>query len=83
MVSFMLWMHAWDDEMDHCEGQYTNDLAAAQIFCEDTLNAARFHLGLSDNLKEAKQPNKIIDALEEVGAQFWEGYSKGRRCQFQ
>jgi hypothetical protein len=77
MISFMLWMHAWDDEMDHCEGEYTNDLAAAQVFCEDTLHAAKFHLGLSEHLKESA-PNKIIDALEEIGCNFREAYSRGR-----
>ena len=78
MILFLLWMHAWDDEMDHCEGEYTNDLAAAQVFCEDTLHSAKFHFGLLEYMEKPTSPNKIIDALEEIGCHFREACSRGR-----
>lgn len=77
MLLFMLWIHAWDDEMDHCEGRYTNDLEVAQAFCDDMLDAAKFYFGLSHNMK-LNAPNKIIGALEEIGNHFREACSRGR-----
>jgi hypothetical protein len=76
MILFMLWMHAWDDEVDNSEGEYAKDLGAAQAFSEDTLHAAEFHLGLSMHQKPTAL-NRIIDTLEEIGGHFREVCSRG------
>jgi hypothetical protein len=53
-------------------------LAAAQVFCEDTLHSAKFHFGLSEYMEKSTSPNNIIDALEEIECHFRETCSRSR-----